>query len=176
MLPCSLAAIALMSLLLYWEISKRDASVVTAQARTLGQVDDKNPSAPNAGAQTASASTPADPSVSSATQASTPSPAGRSVSEPNASVKESAAVAGSQPSSAMAEAADTNRPAAVEPPSPPPLKLQSIVYNPRRPSAMINGRILFVGDRVSEYRVVTIHADNVLLAGAGHTNLLSLDP
>jgi hypothetical protein len=41
---------------------------------------------------------------------------------------------------------------------------------------MISGRIVFVGDRIRELRVMAIHREDVLLVGGGSTNLLSLDP
>jgi hypothetical protein len=83
------------------------------------------------------------------------------------------------PTLAAVESGDSNHLAVTAAPSTPPpapLKLQSIVFNPRRPSAMINGRIVFVGDRIRELRVMAIHRDDVLLVGGGSTNLLSLEP
>ena len=41
---------------------------------------------------------------------------------------------------------------------------------------MINGRVIFLGDRVREYRVLRIRPDEVVLAGTGRTNVLSLEP
>jgi hypothetical protein len=54
------------------------------------------------------------------------------------------------------------------------LRLQAVIFNPRRPSAIINGRTLFIGDRVEEMRVVSITADSATLVGAGRTNRLRL--
>jgi hypothetical protein len=51
--------------------------------------------------------------------------------------------------------------------------LQGIVYS-KRPSAVINGKTLFVGDRIREFRVVAITPDTAILSGAGRTNVLSL--
>ena len=39
----------------------------------------------------------------------------------------------------------------------PNLRLQGVVFHPTRPSVMINGRILFVGDKLDGYEVVRIH-------------------
>ena len=36
-------------------------------------------------------------------------------------------------------------------------------------------RLLFVGDRIGQFRVAAIHPDSTILIGAGRTNLLSLD-
>jgi len=60
------------------------------------------------------------------------------------------------------------------PPKPAPLKLQAIVFNPARPSAIVSGRTLFIGDRIGELRVVAITQENIKLVGAGQTNVLSL--
>ena len=57
---------------------------------------------------------------------------------------------------------------------PAPLKLQGILFHPTRPSAVINGRLLFVGERVGELRVMAIEQDSVTLAGGGKTNYLTL--
>jgi hypothetical protein len=75
--------------------------------------------------------------------------------------------------------ADTNAVVApavaeTEPPKPAPLKLQSIVYNPGRSSAMISGKFVFVGDRVRGLSVVAIDKEEVTLVGDGQTNVLSL--
>ena len=61
-----------------------------------------------------------------------------------------------------------------EPPKPAPLKLQSIIYNPSRPSAMISGKFLFIGDKVQGFRVTAIDQETVTLVGNGATNVLSL--
>jgi hypothetical protein len=60
------------------------------------------------------------------------------------------------------------------PPKPAPLRLQAIVYNPARPSAVISGKTLFLGDRIGEFRVVAISQESVSLAGGGQTNILNL--
>jgi hypothetical protein len=64
--------------------------------------------------------------------------------------------------------------AAPAPPKPAPLRLQGILFNPRRPSAMISGKTVFVGDKVGGFRVAAIDQDSVTLAGAGQTKVLSL--
>jgi hypothetical protein len=60
------------------------------------------------------------------------------------------------------------------PSGPPPIRLQAIVFHPTRPSAMINGRTLFVGDMVGDMRLVAIGRESATLVGAGQTNLLTL--
>jgi hypothetical protein len=64
--------------------------------------------------------------------------------------------------------------AAVEPPTPPELKLKGIFYNPRRPSAVVNDRTVYVGDRVNGFSVFAITPQTVTLGNATATNVLSL--
>ena len=64
--------------------------------------------------------------------------------------------------------------AAAEPLKPAALKLQAILYNPTRPSALINGRTVFQGDRVGESRVLVINPEGVTLGSATITNVLIL--
>ena len=42
---------------------------------------------------------------------------------------------------------------APEPPKPAPLRLQAILFNPKRPSAMISGKTVFIGDKLGDLRV-----------------------
>jgi hypothetical protein len=53
-------------------------------------------------------------------------------------------------------------------------KLQAVVFDPRRPSAIISGRSVFMGDKVNDLRVVAISQESVTLAGGGKTNVLVL--
>jgi len=54
------------------------------------------------------------------------------------------------------------------------LKLQGIFFNPRRPSAVVNGKTVYVGDRVSGFHVFAITPATVTLGTANQTNVLSL--
>lgn len=74
------------------------------------------------------------------------------------------------------ESAPTNSAVIAEPPAPklPPLKLQAIVFNPKRPSVVINGRTLFVGEKLGEARVVAIDQESATLVAAGKTNILTM--
>ena len=63
----------------------------------------------------------------------------------------------------------------IEPaPKPAPPRLQAIVFRRTRPSAMISGKTLFVGDKFGDLRVVAISADSATLVGGGQTNVLIL--
>lgn len=60
--------------------------------------------------------------------------------------------------------------------TPPPLtpKLQGIAFHPSRPSAIVNGKNVFIGDRVNEFRVLAIARGSVTLGSTTATNVLSL--
>lgn len=79
------------------------------------------------------------------------------------------------PVSSPEEAQTNSLPAtAVEPPQVPELKLQGIFFNPRRPSAVVGGRTVYVGDKVSGFRVLAITPLSVTLGNSEKTNVLSL--
>lgn len=64
--------------------------------------------------------------------------------------------------------------APVEPPKPVGPKLQGIAYNASRPSAIVNNRTVYIGDRVGEFRVTQITLDAVTLVSDAETKVLSL--
>jgi len=53
-------------------------------------------------------------------------------------------------------------------------KLQAVVFDPKRPSAIISGKSVFVGDKLGDLRVVAITRESVKLVGGGQTNVLVL--
>jgi len=53
-------------------------------------------------------------------------------------------------------------------------KLQGIFYATRNPSAVLNGKSVFIGGRVGEFVVAAIERQSVTVVGAGLTNVLSL--
>ena len=186
MLPFCLAAIALLSLLLFWELTKRDGSPATGKPNAPLSVAARSLPSPDAPVDNLNSQAQASNSLAVANTTASSKPVAGNASEHVAASGGGAVAMSPQAvpaadntnSSLVAEDGGTNRLAVAEP-SPPalqPLKLQAIVFDPRRPSALINGRVVFAGERVREYRVMAIHADNVVLAGAGGTNLLSLDP
>lgn len=54
------------------------------------------------------------------------------------------------------------------------LKLQGIAFDPQKPSAIVNGRSLYLGDRVEKFRLVAISPVAVTLVSDTETNVLSL--
>ena len=63
---------------------------------------------------------------------------------------------------------------AMAPPKPAPLRLQAIVYNPKRPSVLISGKTLFIGDKLGDLRVAAIDQESATLVGVDQTNVFSL--
>lgn len=60
-------------------------------------------------------------------------------------------------------------------PSHQTFRLQGILYNSTKPSAVINGNTIFVGDKVAEWTVTAISNQTVTLqSGSGEINTLTL--
>ncbi len=69
----------------------------------------------------------------------------------------------------------TTNVAIADAPKPPAYKLQGIIYRPKNPSAVIDGKLVFAGSRVGEAHVLLIEKDAVtIVTPAGQTNLLEL--
>jgi hypothetical protein len=163
----TLAVVALLTLLLAWQwLHKRDSTgSAEGNART-ALVARAIPAPPSASiAAPAQAAQPG-----STAQPASPAP---SVAGAPAPLAADATSAATNTPVADAQAEGTNA-AAMTPPQPAPLRLQAIVFDPRRPSAMISGKTLFVGDKLGDLRVVAIDKESVTLVGAGQTNVLSL--
>jgi hypothetical protein len=71
-------------------------------------------------------------------------------------------------------ATNTPPPAEVVQAKPPPLKLQGIVFDPSRPSVVINGQTLFIGERLGEFQVVVITPRSATVVSSAATNVLAL--
>jgi hypothetical protein len=97
---------------------------------------------------------------------------------PTASAKDAAVVPTSTGNEQKPETGTTTDLAvAPEPPKPEPViyKLQGIVYQPGRSTAVINGKTVSAGERVGDSRVLKVEKDFVVLVNsAGQTNLLDL--
>jgi len=175
MVPVALTLVALCGLFFIWRRAQenriaREPSVTSiAQARS---ASDTPPATLRASEQSAAPAshapvTPLVPPVSS-------SPVNPALS--NSAAATTVVTAPAQTNTSPATLQTTNQVAdvAANAPKLPSLKLQSIVYSPTRPSALINGRPLFIGDKIREYRVTAIEQDTVTLVGAGQTNTLTL--
>ncbi len=204
-IPFTLAAVALLVLLFVWQYAPRKTaregtqpgtSVSQPRARTLPETKPAAvaPQAPadiaapktvspagNPATQSATTlKTTAVPTAPGAGQAAAAAPgSGIAVTgaEPAAmavTAQPDASPAKSQPTVAAVQASSVTN---VQPPPPKPAvpRLQGIVFDPRRPSAVINGKTLFIGDRVAGFRLVALRADSATLVGNGQTNVLVLD-
>jgi len=60
------------------------------------------------------------------------------------------------------------------PPAPVLPKLNGIFYNPTKPTAIVNNKLVSTGSRVAEFTVLAITQSSVTIAGGGQTNVLSL--
>ena len=72
-----------------------------------------------------------------------------------------------------AAVAATNVEAAV-PETFPTLKLQGLIWDPKRPSVVINGKTLFVGEKVERAKVTAIDEESVTLTWNGQQRVLTL--
>ena len=80
----------------------------------------------------------------------------------------------------LVETSATNEPvvtavtAAVEALKPAPLKLQGIFFNPKNPSAVVNGKTVYLGERTGGFFVLAMSPSSVTFANSTVTNVLSL--
>jgi hypothetical protein len=124
---------------------------------------------------------PASPSVAAASAPisvpAMPPPAPAVAPQPGPT--EAAASTAPAPTDAPGESTPADVPSAEPPPGPPPptfptLKLQGIFYSRTKPSALINGRTLFLGDQVEGAVLKRIDALEVEVEYNGQTRTLSL--
>jgi hypothetical protein len=160
------AAIILGNLLLWLALKDRGHQPTAANNATPVAVAAAAPAAPAAPVAVAAVAPPAAPAEPVAPAPTNLAPA-------------ALATADAPTNAAVAGTTITNEPA-TEPavvfvnPKPAPLRLQSIIYNPSRPSAMIGGKFLFLGDSIQGFRLIAIDQETVTLAGNGQTNVLRL--
>ena len=171
LLPVALVVIALLLLLSAWQWFQHRNS--TGPTEVNARTPRVAPAIP--APQPASA-----PAVASRTQSDATAQPDSPTSPafgPGAILAADAATVAANTPAADAQESDAAKTAALAPPPPPkpaPLRLQAIVFNPRRPSAMISGKTLFVGDKLGDLRVVAIDKESATLVGGGQTNVLSL--
>jgi hypothetical protein len=172
LVPGALAVVAVFLLVLVWQRTQRKSSAPSTEvhARVL------QPATPTTVSPPAPAAV-ALPTAAQPVSEAAPAPPTEAVAGPgNAVDAATAPMSAGPPAVAVAESKVTNTPAAAEPPPPRVAlpKLQAIVFSPTRPSVMIGGRTLFIGDKLNGLRVTAIGKDSVTLVGAGQTNVLTL--
>jgi hypothetical protein len=173
LVPAALAVVALVLLLFVWQRAQQPGSGQPTEVHARAAM----PATPTAAPPPDPA--PAEPApAAQPVPEAPPAPPAEAVADP-ASVLETAAIAmpADLPAVAAADNQATNVPAVTEaPPPPPPLpRLQAIVYSPTRPSVMLSGKTLFIGDKLNGLRVTAIDKESVTLVGASQTNVLVLD-
>ncbi len=192
-IPAALAIVALLILFLVWQYASRTKTAhqgqtlaSEARARTLPGQTAPPATSPAEGAEqnlTPSKPKPADaapatmPTQSSGAN-STLAPAATSQAPEQAVAKQtnSSPVTAVKPDASSSNApSNTTAVAVTEPVKPLLPKLQGIVFNPKRPSAVINGKTLFLGERVAGFRVTAIGKDTATIVGGGQTNVLMLE-
>ena len=151
--PAVVAVVGILAFVLIWPWARKSEASKSAEPTPQAVVAAKEISAPAAPA--ANQPAPAQPFPNVATPAPAPN-------SPPAATE----------ANAVASVSPSNEPPA---PKPPPLRLQAIVFSPTRPSAMINGRTLWVGDKLGAFRLVAIDHESATLVGLGQTNVLMLD-
>ena len=163
LVPAALAMAALLALFCAWQWAQERMPAAPREARAL------TPSVA--------------PSPAVVAQAVQPSPPPQLSPQPDALTEVAnllPATASTMPASpplAQEQEGGVTDPAAIAsppPPKPAPFRLQAIVFDPRRPSVLINGKTLFVGERLGDARVVAIDQESATLVGAGRTNILTL--
>jgi hypothetical protein len=181
--PLALAAISLLVVFFGWRLSRQTNDGRPEQAgpdrlpmtATPAVVKESEPTA----AMPVRARTPEPGSSNAPSPQSTPVTTALPIAPANGSGQphESPSLAhDSHASPATATATNTTAAVAAAPiAQPPPLKLQGVIFNPGRPSAVISGRTLFVGDRLGNMRVAAIGRDSATLIGGGKTNVLTLE-
>ncbi|HWH68122.1 MAG TPA: hypothetical protein VNT26_01945 [Candidatus Sulfotelmatobacter sp.] len=173
LLPFGLGLVALLALFWLWQLSQKNVLARSAEPKPSASAR-QNAASPAETAPAASATSPTSATGTASNFAPAPAPLGSSATAVPAMITSNNPTA---PNLVSSQAAQTNLnpiPAETLPPKPAPLKLQAIVFHPTRPSAMISGRPLFVGDRLGEFQVQAIGQESVTLVSGDKTNVLTL--
>lgn len=178
LVPAALAVVALLALFFVWQWAQEPRGARPQEARALTPTSSQIAITP----QYPSTAMPEPATVSTVVGSPGHSSQAEARSTPVATATESlvAPSTGSPaypPIAGPQESAPTNSLAMTPPVSPktPPLRLQAIVFNPKRPSALINGKTVFVGDKLESSRVVAIDQESATIVGAGKTNVLTME-
>lgn len=183
-LPAAFAVVAMLALLFVGWVYRQSGSARLPQAAAPPQpVAQTKPVQPAVAPAAPVAATPAEivranppaPAPTAPASAATPIALALGSSAPAAAIAPSPASTNLTTAAASATNV-TNPPALADDaaPKPAPLKLQAIVFDPTRPSALISGKTVFLGDKVGGFRVAAIAPDRATLVGAGRTNVLTM--
>jgi len=173
--PVSLAVAVLLVLVLIWQWAQGNKSTEPREARAVTRAAVRPTATP---LPVAVSTTPATTTV--ADEPSLPLPSDAHPAQAKGVVDTLAAIesaTSANPSVANGKANEVTNATAIAPAPPPkaaPLRLQAIVFDPKRPSALISGKTVFIGDKLGDARVMGIDRDSATLVGAGRTNILTL--
>jgi hypothetical protein len=162
-LPLAIFIAMTLVILLVWSQSHKNDSRTIAQKP--GVVNQSSPTASAASPPATALQTPAIPAKLVA-----PAPALKPV-EPTPS----AATPTAPPVTTQTSAPVAAAPVVAPTPKPAPPRLQAIFYNPQRPSAIIDGKTVMIGDKLGEFRVRAITQDSATLTSAAQTIVLTLE-
>jgi len=109
--------------------------------------------------------------VTAKTTPATTAPAKHTGATPIRPARPGATMGGSTSAAPASLTGSTNTAAASKP---APLRLQAVFYDPKRPSAIISGKTVVVGDEVQSYRVTEITVNSATLVAGVKTNVLTL--
>lgn len=158
-LPMLIAVVLAMAVALLWIYFRTGGGVLMVRAsshpQTSTEVAQPQPPAPSLTA------------IPTIAPAATPTP----VPPLNAiaSNTNSITVAANEPAANVPVVAETPKPL------PPVYRLQSIFFRAKNPSAVINGKTLFLGSRVGDARIIAIDQESAtIVTSAGQTNMLLL--
>jgi hypothetical protein len=175
LVPITLGGVALLALILCWEWAQGNQMIEPREVRAVTPIAPQPTATTPSGPGLPTEATPTPPSEPKRSLQTEPGPNGdKSVADTSAVTPSNQRIS---PQSAKAQEdrdADGSMVASAPQPKPAPLRLQAIVFNPKRPSALVNGKTLFIGDKLGELRVVAIDQESATLVGAGRTNILSL--
>jgi hypothetical protein len=173
--PVSLVVAALLALVLVWQWARGHSFPEPREARAVTRVAVQPTASPLPVAASTVPTTPA-----AADERSLPLRPESRTTQTGGVVDTLAAIeSATSASPAVAKEQEdeaTNSPAIAPTPQPKPapLRLQAIVFNPKRPSALISGKTVFIGDKLGDARVMAIDQDSATLVGAGKTNILTM--
>lgn len=161
-LPALIVVILLLAALLIWQWMRGDAGEIKVRARTVATFDNVQPAPPE--------------NAPAANPQSQPVPAPQVAIPPTISLPVDTNKPGTNAVVPETLIPTNQLPVTNAPPPAPTYKLQSIFYRAKSPSAVINGKTLFVGDRVGHTaRVTAIGQESVtILTVSGETNVLEL--
>jgi len=174
-MPIVLTIAAVVGVLLLWQARSQhaDGGTTMAVAAKSNPAPQPAPQAANRTPVTERVIQPPALETKRATESATARPASN-VGPVNAAAPSQTEPAGTAVAGSGTQTASAPLIAAAEPASAPALRLQAILFTPRNPSAMINGKMVYAGDKLGQLRVVAIGRDYATLTGPAGTNVLTL--